>query len=167
MGQGPLCWMRNQCASVHAAHRCLHQASGGVGVTVWAGTSCQYRTFLHFVNGTKTCRYYLNNINDAAIGFLHEWHRPDHIVIDNNTPALQGHTYWRWGTSNGTAYIFSRQESHKKEKKPLWYQLSHHVEDHNPILQESTIIEYSTMITFCCNRQNRSINLKMQLFPLT
>lgn len=45
--------------------------------------------------------------------------------------------------------IFSREDSHEKN---LEYQLSHHVEDHDPILQDSTVIEYST-ITFCYNRQ--------------
>lgn len=36
--------------------------------------------------------------------------------------------------------------------------------DHDPVPQNSTVIEYSTMITFCYNRQGWSNNLKMQVF---
>lgn len=69
---------------------------------------------LHFVNGTVTSRYYLNNINDVPIGSMHEWHRPDHIFMDN-PPALQGHICWSGLPLMEWPVIFSREESHEKK----------------------------------------------------
>ena len=56
-------------------------------VLVWAGVSSQYRTALHFVNGTVTSPYYLNNIINPVIVPLHEQHRPNFIFMDDNAPA--------------------------------------------------------------------------------
>ncbi|MEQ2186657.1 hypothetical protein GOODEAATRI_030816, partial [Goodea atripinnis] len=93
-------WMRDQWVSVlfpegrfmlnrNDGHQQCSRRQGGLyvsatvvarqtfgGVAVWAGVSGQYRTALHFVNGTVTSLYYLNNIINPAIVALHEQHRP-------------------------------------------------------------------------------------------
>uniref|UniRef100_A0A3B3QRZ8 Transposase Tc1-like domain-containing protein n=1 Tax=Paramormyrops kingsleyae TaxID=1676925 RepID=A0A3B3QRZ8_9TELE len=63
-----------------------------VVVLVLAGVSSQYRTALHFVNGTVTSPHYLNNIINPVIVPLHEQHRPNSIFMDDNAPpALSPH----------------------------------------------------------------------------
>uniref|UniRef100_A0A667YQE0 Fibronectin type-III domain-containing protein n=1 Tax=Myripristis murdjan TaxID=586833 RepID=A0A667YQE0_9TELE len=52
--------------------------------------TCQYRTALHFVNGTVTSPYYLNDIINPVIVPLHEQHRPNFIFMDDNAPAHRG-----------------------------------------------------------------------------
>ena len=80
-------YWKHQGESYASATVVTRQAFGGGGVTVWAGVSSQYRTALHFVNGTVTSLYYLNNIINPVIVPLHEQHRPNFIFIDNNAPA--------------------------------------------------------------------------------
>ena len=73
---------------------------GGGGVTVWAGVFSQYRTALHFVNGTVTSPYYLNNINSVTVP-LHEQHRPIFIFMDDNAPAHRGRIIREWLLETG------------------------------------------------------------------
>jgi len=82
---------------------------GGGGVPAWEGVSSQYRTALHFVNGTMTSPYYPNNIINPVIVPLHEQHGPNFIFMDNN-----GTFSGDWGTSNRVACTFSRPESHRR-----------------------------------------------------
>ncbi|MEQ2221029.1 hypothetical protein ILYODFUR_011539 [Ilyodon furcidens] len=62
-------------SSMHQPIFITRRAFGG-GVTVWAAVSSQYRTTLHFVNGTVISPYYLNNIINPVIVALHKQHRP-------------------------------------------------------------------------------------------
>lgn len=99
MGPGPLCWVRNQCASAWI------QTS-----LWWRWCNSLSRCMLSIPNIPPLCEWYCDNryylhINDAAIGSLHEWHRPDHIFT-----APLGHICWRWGTPNGVVF--------KTDKKP-------------------------------------------------
>ena len=55
---------------------------------MWAGVSSQ--DALHFVNGTVTNPYYLNNIINPVIVPLHEQHRPNFIFMYDNAPAHSG-----------------------------------------------------------------------------
>ena len=55
------------------------------------GVSSQYRTALHFVTGTVTSPYYLNNIINLVIVPLHEQHGSNFIFMDDNAPAHRVH----------------------------------------------------------------------------
>ena len=62
-----------------------------VVVVLQCGQVCLVNTeLLHFVNGTRTSLYYLNNIINPVIVPLHEQHRPNFIFMDDNAPAHQG-----------------------------------------------------------------------------
>ena len=76
-----------QCCSATVVTR--RAFGGGGSVTVWAGVyrTSRYRTALHFVNGTVTSPYYLNNIINPVIVPLHEQHGPNFIFMDDNAPA--------------------------------------------------------------------------------
>ncbi|KAI3356994.1 hypothetical protein L3Q82_003627 [Scortum barcoo] len=77
------------------------RAFGAGGVTVWAGVSSQYRTALHFVNGTVTSPYYLNNIINPVIVPLNEQHSPNFIFMDDNAPAHRGRISREWLLETG------------------------------------------------------------------
>jgi len=79
------CW-RRQGELYALATVVTRRAFGGGGV------SSQYRTSLHFVNGTVTSPYYLNNIIYPVIVPLHEQHRPNFIIMDDNATAHRGRT---------------------------------------------------------------------------
>ena len=54
------------------------------------GPVCLVSTELHFVNGTVTSPYYLNNIINPVIVPLHDQHRANFIFMDDNAPAHRG-----------------------------------------------------------------------------
>ena len=93
------------------------------------------RTALHFVNGTVTSPYYLNNIINPVIVPLHEEHGPNLIFKDDNAPAHQGRIIRGWLLETGvpqmewpalSADLNPIQGKHKKLvlKKKKWTRLS-------------------------------------------
>ncbi|MEQ2193214.1 hypothetical protein XENOCAPTIV_026562 [Xenoophorus captivus] len=80
---------------------CCHQVEHLVLVLQWAGESSQYRTDLHYVNATVTSRYYLNDLINPLTVPLHEQHRLTFTIMNNNTPAHQGHIDREWLLETG------------------------------------------------------------------
>ncbi|CAK6970414.1 Transposable element Tcb1 [Scomber scombrus] len=105
-------------------------------VTVRADVSSQYRTALHFVNGTVTSPYYLNNIINPVIVPLHEQHRPNFIFMDDNAPAHRGCIIREWLLKTGVPQM--ERPALSPDLNPienLWDNLSRRVEARNSVPQ--------------------------------